>query len=191
MEIGKIFQGILGKDILSADDIHTLLGRIDIQVQPSECKVLLYKRIERALLRHYKEVYGIDLTLRVYSINEINGLILFLYIKKHRAPEIDSGLEMFFEKLFFRESGELGIKDLRAENERLMNANMELREKVSEMNNMWIDKGFEDVGFKNVDAEVLSRMEKELLLLKEQLDFEHSAILEAWYNLGEEYMKNK
>lgn len=62
---------------------------------------------------------------------------------------------------------------------------MELREKLNEMNNVWIDKEFEDVGFKNVVNDVLLKMGKELVALTEQLEFEHSAILEAWYILGE------
>lgn len=191
MEVGKYLEDVLKKDSLSMGDVYVLLDMIGVKAGDAGCRILSYKKIERALLCHYRETYGIDLSPRIYDINDIHGLILFLYIKKHGTPVVDGDLETFFEKLFFGSCGEEKVVELKEENERLASMNRELREKLREVSNMCLDKGFEEGGFRSVDSEVLARMEKELVELKSQVDFEHSAILEAWYRLGEEYIKNK
>ncbi|UTX42571.1 karyopherin subunit alpha-5 [Encephalitozoon hellem] len=191
METSQLLKKVLKKDTLSTEDIVFLLGKVDVAIRCSDCKVLFYKSVERALVHHYEEAYGVCIPSRVYNINEIHGLILFLHIKKYGYPEVDVDLERFFENLFFSGIGEMEVKQLKEENERLTKENEELRERINEMNNAWIDRGFEEGEFRSVDEDVLSRMERDLAALREQVDFEHPLILEAWYRLGEEYIKGR
>lgn len=191
MEISQFLKKILKKSTLSQEDIVLLLDKVDVVFKSPGCKILFYKSAEKALAHHYKETYEVCIPSRVYSVNEIHGLILFLYIKKYGYPEVDLELERFFEGLFFGGIREMEVEQLKEETERLMRENEELRERINEMNNAWIDRGFEEGEFKSVDEEVLSRMEKDLAALREQVDFEHPLILEAWYRLGEEYIKSR
>lgn len=190
MDAGQILKEVLGQDALSPDGISSLLNGIGVESKVSDCRTLFYKSVEKALSHHYRDAYGIEIPARTYSINDIHGLILFLYIKKHGYPEVDSGLERLFENLFFGGCGESEVERLKEENRRLVGENEQLRERIDEMNSVWMDRGFEEEEFKSVDSEVLSKMEKDFAALKEQVDFEHSSILEAWYKLGEEYIRN-
>jgi hypothetical protein len=190
MEIRRLFKEILEQTHFDdAKDIHKILKEIGIEVEHSPCKVLVYKRTERELLSYYESELGISLVARTYSINEIHGLILFVYIRMHGVPEADEELEAFFEKLFFSAEGEAGVEELKLENERLAATNQELRERIEEMENARIDGGFE--GFRSVECEVLEKMERELIAVKEQLESENVIIAEAWYNIAEEIIKNK
>lgn len=191
MHAEQVLQATLGRDVFSADDMLEILRGVGIDVQPEQCRVLLYKAVEKALVDHYREAYGIDLSPRMYSINEINGLVLFLHIRTHGRPEMTVEMEAFFEMLFFSEEGETGIKELREENKQLVEMVRELRSRISEMNSVWIDRGFEESRFREVDGDVLLKMETELVALREQVAFEHSSILEAWHRLAEEHIKNK
>ncbi|KMV66570.1 hypothetical protein M970_020440 [Encephalitozoon cuniculi EcunIII-L] len=191
MEVAQFLRQVLKKSALSLEDIAFLLSKVDVVFRDSGCKILFYKNVEKALVCHYKEAHGVDIEPRIYSINEIHGLILFLYIKKYGQPEVDSELERFFEDLFFSDSGEMDACRLKEENERLVRENSELRERINEIDDSRIDRGFEEEGFRSVDEEVLSKMERDLTALREQVDFEHSLILEAWYKLGEEHIKNR
>ncbi|ADM11044.1 uncharacterized protein Eint_020430 [Encephalitozoon intestinalis ATCC 50506] len=191
MEISQFLKKILKKSTLSLEDIAHLLEEVGIPFEVSGCRILFYKNMEKALEAHYLETYGINIPSRTYSINEIHGLALFLYIKKYGSPEVDSDLERFFEGLFFSNTGEVDVGQLKEENERLVRENEELKERINEMNNLWIDRGFEEGELGSVDQEVLSKMEKDLSALREQVDFEHPLILEAWYRLGEEHIKSR
>jgi hypothetical protein len=192
MEIKELFKGILGQTHFDdTRDIHKVLKKIGVEPEPSGCRILTYKRIERALLRHYEQELGISLEPRIYSINEINGLVLFVYIKVHGAPDVDEDLEAFFERLFFGAEGESNIEELKQENERLAGINQELRMKIEEMESVRIDEGFGDTGFRSVESEVLEKMERELVMVKEQLEHENALIAEAWYSIAEEIIRNR
>ena len=56
-----------------------------------------------------------------------------------------------------------------------MSIKKELRDKINEMSNAWIDKGYlRIVGLKKLRQ---SKMEKDLVVSEEQLDFEHGSIV--------------
>ncbi|KAM0671555.1 hypothetical protein CWI42_020420 [Ordospora colligata] len=206
MDISVLLQDILQSEHFSNEDNHgsakqdkpqislhgicfilNLIG-IEIKDECSTCKVFLYKQIEDALIRKYKDEYGISISQRIYSINEIHGLILFLYMKQYETADVDPALEAFFEKLFFSSTDTSELESLQNENTRLINENKALSQKIEEMNCTII----ESCAYKepvDVNTQVLHKLEHELIILKEQVEYEHTAILEAWYHLAKDALK--
>ncbi|KAH9412060.1 hypothetical protein HK407_02g02840 [Ordospora pajunii] len=175
---------------ISLHGIRFILNIIGIEIKDecSACKVLLHKQIEDALIRKYKDAYGISIDQRIYSINEIHGLILFLYMKQRKTDDVDPALEAFFETLFFSSTDTNELESLKSENARLSNENKTLVQKIEEISSTIIDRGFEEEAT-SVNAEVLHKLEHELIILKEQVEYEHTAILEAWYHLAQDTLK--
>lgn len=189
MEIEGILKSIINKNKFTLDDLAMLLNKLGIFIELNKNKILAYKQTEKALIKHYREDLELDLKLKMYSINEINGLVLFLYINKYNEPQVSKELELFFESLFFNQEGENNVEELTLENNMLVEENKKLNDTIEELKNNKIDMSFEYNGFKSVDDEVLRKMEKELISLKNQIEFEHPLIMEAWYKLCEEFIK--
>ncbi|EOB11708.1 hypothetical protein NBO_929g0006 [Nosema bombycis CQ1] len=134
--------------------------------------ITFYKSLNSLLIDFYKSSLNIDISKKIYSKNEIIGLLVFLYLRKFKK-EPSRKLEDFLEKIFFSETSENALKE---ENE-------ELKNKINK------SKNIDDINYDFIDYEVLKKLEKENIKLKKIIKFENDLIIKSWFNLCEEYLK--
>jgi hypothetical protein len=146
----------------------------DLNIQhnlKSHNPITFYKSLNSLLIDFYKSSLNIDISKKIYSKNEIVGLLVFLYLRKFKK-EPSRKLEDFLETIFFSETSENALKE---ENE-------ELKSKITKKN--------EDINdLSTIDYEVLKKLEKENIKLKKIIKFENDLIIKSWFNLCEEYLK--